>query len=160
MSVQAGLGLGSNLGDRAGQIDNALKLLCALKGVTLKARASLYESPPWGDVDQPPFLNTAALIETDLSPQVLLKAVKSIEKDVGRVPSRRWGPRHIDVDILFYADLEVDESRLTLPHRALFDRAFVLVPLAEIASKLRINGRSVRDAAAAHPDTSTLRKID
>ena len=156
----AGLGLGANLGDRAGQIKRALERIAELDGIDLLATASLYESPPWGVLDQPAFLNTAGLIQTTLSPQDLLIAVKEVEQEVGRVASRRWGPRHIDIDILFYGELELDEDRLGLPHKALFDRAFVLVPLAEIAPDLIVQKKRVRDAAIAHPDTSSLKKLN
>ncbi|MEO0809910.1 MAG: 2-amino-4-hydroxy-6-hydroxymethyldihydropteridine diphosphokinase [Pseudomonadota bacterium] len=155
----AGLGLGANLGDRAGQINRALELIAELDGIDLLATACLYESPPWGDLDQPPFLNTAGLIQTTLSPQNLLNGVKEVEQVVGRIASRRWGPRHIDIDILFYGALELDEDRLTLPHKALFDRAFVLVPLAEIAPDLIIQKKRVRDVAIAHPDTGSLKRL-
>ena len=125
------LSLGSNLGDRVGNLRAALT---ALEGVAeIEKVSSLYETEPVGVVDQPAFLNLAVRGSTQLSPGELLEALKRIERDVGRVPSFRWGPRVVDVDILMYGDLVVDSPDLTIPHKEMMNRAFVLVPLAEIA---------------------------
>jgi 2-amino-4-hydroxy-6-hydroxymethyldihydropteridine diphosphokinase len=128
------LGLGSNLGDREANIESALEML-GQEARILKV-SSLYETEPVGYKDQPWFLNCVCLIETDLSPQALLDSAKTIEKNLGRKPTRRFGPRLIDIDILFYDDLILDAPDLTIPHPRLAERAFVLVPLKEIAPNL------------------------
>lgn len=147
--IQIGLGLGSNLGDAPGHIARALKLVEERGVACLAAVSRIYRTPPWGPVAQPDFANACALATTRLAPPALLAALKRIETDMGRVAAVRWGPRLIDLDILFYGDARVDAPGLTIPHTHLFERAFVLVPLAEIAPDLRIAGRSVGEAARA-----------
>lgn len=131
----ARIGLGANLGDAAAQIERALAALGALG--TVRARSRLYRSKPWGVTDQPPFVNAAALLETALAPRRLLAELKRLERELGRTPSARWGPRAIDLDILAYDDLELREPDLVIPHERLFERAFALVPLAEIDATYR-----------------------
>lgn len=144
-----GLGLGSNLGDAPGNIARALKLI-GERGVARADKISrLYRTPPWGPVAQPDFANACALAWTRLPPHDLLAALKRIEADMGREASERWGPRLIDLDILFYGERSLDEPGLTLPHKHLFERAFVLIPLADVAPDLRIAGRSIAEAAQA-----------
>ena len=109
----------------------------------------IYRTPPWGDLNQGDFANACAIGETSLGAYELLAAVKTIEADMGREPTRRWGPRLIDVDILFLGDHTLDDPELTLPHKELFRRAFVLAPLAEIAPGFLIDGVEVSAAAAA-----------
>jgi 2-amino-4-hydroxy-6-hydroxymethyldihydropteridine diphosphokinase len=118
--------------------------------VKLIARSSDYLTPPWGVTDQPPFVNCAILVETPLSPRALLDRALTIERALGRdrAKEQRWGPRTIDIDLIAYGDVAVDEPGLTLPHPRLFERAFVLVPLAEIVPDRMIAGRRVRDALA------------
>ena len=128
------LSMGSNLGHREENIKSALKML-GQEARILKV-SSLYETDPVGYKDQPWFLNCVCSVETDLSPQALLKLAKTIEKSLGRKPTRRFGPRLIDIDILFYDDLILDSPDLTIPHPRLAERAFVLVPLKEIAPNL------------------------
>jgi len=128
------LSLGSNLGDRKKNIASALKML-GQEAQILKV-SSLYETEPVGYKDQPWFLNCVCSIETDLSPQALLKFVKATERKMGRKPTRCFGPRLIDIDILLYDDLILDSPDLTIPHPRLEERAFVLLPLREIASQL------------------------
>jgi 2-amino-4-hydroxy-6-hydroxymethyldihydropteridine diphosphokinase len=161
--ADAYLGLGSNLGDRAANLDEATRRLGSAAGTAVVARSGVYETPPWGDADQPPFLNAALRIETSLSPLELLDLALSTERDLGRVRTRRWGPRTIDIDLLAYDDLGIADERLTLPHPRLFERAFVLVPLAEIAPQQRIGGVTAAEAASRidktgvallRPDTS------
>ncbi len=127
--------LGGNLGDRMAALTEALRMLDATPGMHRTGCSSMYETEPWAVADQPNFLNLVAAYETILSPQDLLAACKSVEAEVGRVASYRWGPRIIDVDILLYGDLVVDlaEPDLQIPHPRMALRAFVLVPLAEIA---------------------------
>lgn len=146
--TQIGLGLGSNIGDKAGNIGRALGLLRARGIIRVTAVSSIYRTAPWGYVEQDFFANACALAETRLSPLELLGATNTIERDMGREPTVRWGPRLIDIDILFYGDARFEHPDLNLPHKALFERAFVLVPLAEIAPSLSLSGRSIKEAAA------------
>ena len=125
--------LGSNLGDRSGSLREAQRMLDELDGVRVTATSDSYETEPVGRADQPAFLNVAVEIETDLEPLELLDAVKDIERRLGRVPSGRWGPRTIDIDIILWGDRVMDTDRLMLPHKEFRRRAFVLAPLADIA---------------------------
>ncbi len=146
--AKAYLGLGSNLGDRRANILSAIERLNGLRGVTVLRAASLYESAPVGFTDQPRFLNTAIEIETAMPPLELLAAAQSVEQDLGRVRTVRWGPRTIDIDILLYDGVTMDDPALTIPHPRITERAFVLLPLAELIPDCILNGRSVRDLAA------------
>jgi 2-amino-4-hydroxy-6-hydroxymethyldihydropteridine diphosphokinase len=145
----AGIGLGSNIGDKPANIRRALVLLEERGILHLTAVSSIYRTPPWGYEEQEFFANACALGETRLSPLELLAATHAIEKIMGRQPSFRWGPRLIDIDILFYGAGTFDHPKLHLPHKELFRRAFVLIPLAEIAPSLEIAGRSISQAAAS-----------
>jgi 2-amino-4-hydroxy-6-hydroxymethyldihydropteridine diphosphokinase len=129
------LGLGTNLGDRAANLKRAIVGLD--EGIAVTAVSPIYETDAWGVEDQPDFLNMCVSGETNLSPNELLQFVKRLEIRLGRTPSERWGPRLIDIDILFYDLLNVNEPDLTLPHKGLADRATVLVPLADIAPDLQ-----------------------
>ena len=126
----AAIGLGSNEGDAAGHVRRAFTRLGELG--TVVARSALYRSPPWGVTEQAAFVNAAALVDTALEPRALLGALQRIEREAGRVPTYRWGPRVLDLDILAYGDERVDEPDLVIPHARLTERAFALVPLAEI----------------------------
>lgn len=136
--VEALLALGGNVGNSRAILDRAIALLCDGKDVRLTARSSDYATPPWGVTDQPPFINCAIAVETALAPQALLARALEVERALGRdrAHEQRWGPRRIDIDLLAYDDVALDEPGLTLPHPRLFERAFVLVPLAEIAPAL------------------------
>ena len=126
----ARIGLGSNLGDA---LTNVRMAIGALEKVgRVQAVSHLYSSAAWGVTDQPDFCNAAVLLETELSPHGLLARLKVMESALGRVPSYRWGPRSIDLDILAYDDIVLDDPELTLPHPRLFERAFALGPLSEI----------------------------
>ena len=140
------LGLGGNLGDPAAAIDAALQRLDA-RGARMTARSHLYRTPAWGVTDQPDFVNLCAAGETALRPRDLLDVIQRIEVELGRERRERWGPRVIDIDILTYGDCVIDEPGLTIPHPHLTARAFVLVPLLDIAPDRIIAGRSVRDWA-------------
>ena len=142
------LGLGGNVGYAAATIAAALARLDD-GGVRIVARSSLYRTAPWGKTDQPPFVNACARAETELSPRALLDRILAAELDLGRQRGERWGPRTIDIDILDYDGLTLDQPGLTLPHPRLTERAFVLIPLAEIAADRVIAGRPVRDWATA-----------
>ena len=146
--TNTGLELGSNIGDKAGNIARALELLEERGIIRLSAVSSIYRTAPWGYVEQDFFANACAMGETRLPPLELLAATNAVEIDMGRQPSVRWGPRLIDIDILFHGHASFAHAQLNLPHKDLFERAFVLVPLAEIAPHLNISGRSIANAAA------------
>jgi 2-amino-4-hydroxy-6-hydroxymethyldihydropteridine diphosphokinase len=148
--VEALLGLGGNVGDVQSTLDQAVAVLCDGQDVRLLARSSDYRTPPWGVTDQPPFVNLALVIDTTLTPRALLDRALRVETMFGRDRAReqRWGPRSLDIDIIAFDGLELTEAGLTLPHPRLFERAFVLAPLAEIAPDRRIKGIAIRDALA------------
>jgi 2-amino-4-hydroxy-6-hydroxymethyldihydropteridine diphosphokinase len=140
------LGLGSNVGDRERKLREALARLDSTAGVAAVNTSSIYETVPWGDADQPPFLNMVALVRSSLPPQALLAEAKLAEAELGRRPTRKWGPREIDIDLLLCEGLEVDTPELKVPHPLMMERQFVLVPLAEIAPGLLMpDGRSAAE---------------
>jgi 2-amino-4-hydroxy-6-hydroxymethyldihydropteridine diphosphokinase len=128
--LRALLGLGANLGDPVATLNEAKARLGLIGRVT--AASALYRTPPWGVLDQPSFVNAALALDTALDPDALLAALKALERDLGRVASERWGPRAIDLDILDVDGVRRDDPQLTIPHARLLERAFALVPLAEI----------------------------
>ena len=128
------LALGTNLGDRSANLRAAIQALAP--EIKVIVESMVYETPPWGYVNQPAFLNMAVKCKTDLDIESLLKCLKQLEVRLGREQSFHWGPRLIDIDILFYDDLILESDSLTIPHPRLHERAFVLVPLAEIAPDL------------------------
>jgi 2-amino-4-hydroxy-6-hydroxymethyldihydropteridine diphosphokinase len=148
--AEALIALGGNVGDVRATFDRTVAMLCDGVAVRLVARSSDYRTPPWGVTDQPAFINAAIAVTTSLPPHGLLARAQDCERALGRDRSheRRWGPRTIDIDILAYDDLKLEGGGLTLPHPHLFERAFVLVPLAEIAPDRVIGGVRVRDALA------------
>ena len=131
--ARAAIGIGSNDGDAEANVRDAFIELQSLG--TLEARSSLYRTKAWGVTDQPDFYNAAAIVETSLEPHDLLRELKRIEREMGRTTTYRWGPRVIDLDILTYDDVRLDESDLQIPHALMNQRAFVLVPLAEIDAR-------------------------
>jgi 2-amino-4-hydroxy-6-hydroxymethyldihydropteridine diphosphokinase len=142
------LALGGNVGDKVANLRRALGALASTPGVELTAVSRFYRTPPWGKTDQDWFLNACALGRTTLKPQALLERVKTLEVELGREPTERWGPRVIDIDLIAYDDIALKSEPLTLPHPELFNRAFVLVPLAEIAPDLVVAGVRIGEAAA------------
>ena len=151
------LALGSNLGDRLANLKAAIAALASV--VTVLAESPIYETPPWGVTDQPPFLNMVLKGETRLAPLALLEYLKQLETQLGRLPSIRYGPRLIDMDILFYDELVLNTPELTIPHPHLQERAFVLVPLADLAAELvhPVFGKTVRQFLAAMDTTGVKR---
>jgi 2-amino-4-hydroxy-6-hydroxymethyldihydropteridine diphosphokinase len=148
---EALLALGGNVGNSRAILDRAIGLLCDGKEVRLMARSSDYRTPPWGFKHQPHFVNLAIVVDTTLAPHDLLARAQEVELRLGRdrAHEKRNGPRTADIDILAYDSLTLNEPNLTLPHPRLFERAFVLVPLAEIAGDRVIAGRRVDEAARA-----------
>ena len=138
-AVTAYVGFGSNLDDPAAQIARAIDALEALPDTSLRAVSSFYRNPPMGPQDQPDYVNAVVSIDTGLAPRALLDALQAIERAQGRERgAQRWGPRTIDLDLLVYGDEVLSEDHLKVPHPGLAERAFVLVPLAEIAPQLAI----------------------
>jgi len=158
--AEAFVALGGNVGDVRSTFRRAIALLCDGSAVRLTARSSDYRTPPWGVTDQPPFVNAVIGMTTSLSPHELLARAEQCERALGRdrTHERRWGPRSIDIDLLAYDDLVLNDPHLILPHPRLFERAFVLVPLAEIAPERVIAGVRVRDALE-RVDTSGIEKL-
>ncbi|MBN8940030.1 MAG: 2-amino-4-hydroxy-6-hydroxymethyldihydropteridine diphosphokinase [Rhizobiales bacterium] len=144
--TEALISLGGNIGDIRATLDRAVALFCDGTAVRLVARSSDYQTPPWGVTDQPPFVNLGLVVETGLAPRALLERALAVEAQLGRDRSRalRWGPRPVDIDLIAYGDVSLDEPDLHLPHPRLQERAFVLVPLAEIAPDRVVGSHSIK----------------
>ena len=132
--------LGSNLGDPRQQVLDAIAALAGLPETRLLRRSALYRTPPWGVLQQPPFVNAVVELDTGLSPRALLQALLSIEQQAGRVRAERNGPRTLDLDVLHVDGVRLDSPELTLPHPRMADRAFVLLPLNDVAPGLTLPG--------------------
>jgi 2-amino-4-hydroxy-6-hydroxymethyldihydropteridine diphosphokinase len=145
------IALGGNVGDVRATFRKAIANICGMTQAALLARSSDYTTPPWGDLEQEPFINACIEIDTPLDPHALLFALQKIEIKFGRdrARERRWGPRTLDLDLIAYDDVSIERPELTLPHPRLFERAFVLVPLSEISPGRVIGGRAVASALAA-----------
>ncbi len=158
--AEALIGLGGNVGDVRTTLDRAVAAFCDGAEVRLLARSADYETPPWGVTDQPAFVNLCLRVATDRPPRDLLRRALAVEASLGRdrASGRRWGPRPVDIDILAYGDVVLDEPDLHLPHPRMAERAFVLVPLAEIAPDWVIGGVRVADLAA-RIDTSGVKRL-
>jgi 2-amino-4-hydroxy-6-hydroxymethyldihydropteridine diphosphokinase len=156
------IALGGNVGDVRATFPKAIANICGMTQAALVARSSDYATPPLGDAQQARFINACIEIETSLDPHALLFTLHKIEKKFGRDRARetRWGPRTLDLDMLAYDDIKLDKPELTLPHPRLFERAFVLVPLAEIAPDRVIAGRRIKDALAGLPTDGIERLPD
>lgn len=153
------VGLGSNLGNRAGHLARALELLRAAPGVRVGAVSALYETPPWGYTRQPAFLNAVARLATPLGPRQLLLALKSIERQVGREETFRWGPRVVDLDLLLYDDLRLRRRGLEVPHPGMLERAFVLVPLRDVYPDFRSPDGVSLDGLISRVGTAGVRRL-
>src|SRR6202044_1059157 len=141
------LALGGNVGDKAESLRRALRAVASEPGIELTAVSRLYRTAPWGKTDQDWFVNACALGRTTLKPQALLERIKSLEVELGREPTVRWGPRVIDIDLIAYDDVTLKTERLALPHPEFLNGAFVLAPLAEIARNLVRAGVPIGAAA-------------
>lgn len=150
MMPEALIALGGNVGDVRATFDRAIAMLCGMTQGALLARSSDYSTPPWGDVAQAPFINACVAIDTSLDPHALLFTMHKIETKFGRdrAHEQRLGPRTLDLDLLAYDDVTLDTGGLTLPHPRMFERAFVLVPLTDIAPDRPIAGQTPRQALA------------
>ena len=151
--------LGTNMGDREINLERALQLLTSRYDIEVVSISSIYETAPFGVTDQEDFLNLTVAISTSLSPQDLLQACLAVEQAIGRVRTRRWGPRVIDIDILLYNDEIMTEAELTLPHPGILQREFVVIPLKEMSPELVLpDGRTAVAAASDfHPDSKNVR---
>ena len=148
--ARALIALGGNVGDVRATFQKAIANICGMTQAALVARSSDYATPPWGEVEQARFINACIEIDTSLDPHALLFALQKIETKFGRDRARemRWGPRTLDLDLIAYDEVSMQKPELTLPHPRLFERAFVLVPLAEIAPDRVIGGRTIASALA------------
>lgn len=159
--IEAYVGLGGNVGEVANTLRAALDDLDRLRATRLCAVSRLYRSPPWGPVAQPDFINAVAALQTGLTATALLDALLAIERRHGRTRDvERWGPRTLDLDLLLYGDARIDQTGLSVPHPRLHTRAFVLVPLLEIAPGITVPGRGRADALLAQVDATGVVAID
>ena len=158
--TEAYIALGSNLGDARGNVQGALDAIARLPGTKLLGHSSLYLTPPWGLLEQPPFINAVARIDTALSPHDLLDALLAIERAAGRVRAgERWGPRTLDLDVLHMDGVLLEDERLTLPHPRIHERAFVLVPLNDLAPNLVLPGQGRVADLLVTLDTAGLERL-
>ncbi len=153
------IGLGSNLDNPEAQLAQAIEHLAQVPGLVLRGASSLYRSAPWGELDQPDFINAVAQVDTTLAPESLLDVLVQIEAVAGRARSRRWGPRTLDLDLLLYEGVQCDLPRLQLPHPRMHERAFVLVPLLELAPDIIIPGHGRARDLLALDDASSVRRV-
>jgi 2-amino-4-hydroxy-6-hydroxymethyldihydropteridine diphosphokinase len=153
------IALGSNLGDPRQQVLDAMRALGGLPNTRLLKRSQLYRTPPWGVLEQPPFINAAVQLDTTLSPHSLLDALIEIEQRAGRVRVQRNGPRTLDLDLLHVDGVQLDDERLTLPHPRMAERAFVLLPLHDLAPSLQLPGRGSVAELLARLDLAGCEKL-
>jgi 2-amino-4-hydroxy-6-hydroxymethyldihydropteridine diphosphokinase len=157
--VRAFLGLGGNLGDPVKSMGAALRVIGDDPETGIVAVSSVYRTPPWGKTDQPDFLNCAAEVSTGRGPRELLDLCLAAEQSLKRVRQERWGPRIVDLDVLVYGDVAVHEPGLAIPHPRMLERAFVMVPLAEIAPDLVLSAKTAAEWAQ-DLDRSGIAKLD
>ncbi|GMW02470.1 MAG: 2-amino-4-hydroxy-6-hydroxymethyldihydropteridine diphosphokinase [Candidatus Hydrogenedentota bacterium] len=159
--MRAYLSLGSNLGDKTANLVLGIRGIAALQGVRLNRVSSFYKTRPWGYIEQPSFVNAAAAVTTDLDPVALLDDLQAVERGLGRVPGTRWSSRVFDADIVLMDELQVESERLCIPHRLFRERAFVLIPLAEIAAEVvdPVSGRAIGELAGLFGNDAGLVKI-
>ena len=152
--------LGSNLGDSRRYLTDAIEAMARLPSTRVTARSRLYRTPPWGMLEQPPFLNAAVELDTGLSAEALLDALLAIERAAGRRrEGERWGPRTLDLDLLHMDGVRLADERLTLPHPRIAERAFVLLPLADLAPRLELPGQGQVAALLAALDHSACEAL-
>lgn len=152
--------LGSNIDEPRRQVLQAFSELARLPGTRVLRRSSLYRTPPWGEPDQPDFINAVVELETSLEPLELLDALLEIERAAGRVRVKRWGPRVLDLDLLLFGTQHIEVPRLHLPHPRLHERAFVMLPLAEIAPDLRVEPYGSAAEIASTLDSQGISVLD
>ena len=146
MKYKVFLGLGSNIGDRKETLCNALRLLSEIPDTEIVRCSNIYETEPVGYTEQDPFLNMAVFVMTFMQPCEFLRELQTIEARLKRVREMRWGPRTIDIDILLFGDLKINDEELTIPHPRMLQRAFVLIPFREIYPEKMIAGMPLEDA--------------
>jgi len=144
------LSLGSNIGDRLDYLTQATRLLNEHADINVTKISSVYETAAWGLEDQKEFYNIVLEIETNLPPKCLLEVCQAIEDELERTREIHWGPRTLDIDILLYEDIELEDERLTIPHKYLLERPFVTIPLAEIAPDISIKDTDILEVAVEH----------
>lgn len=155
--AEAAIGLGSNLGDKKQNLDRAVGALAATPGIAVIGRSGYWRTEPWGFTDQDWFVNACVIVETALPPRAILERCLAIETALGRRREIRWGPRIIDLDVLYVDGAVVEEAGLSLPHPHLLERAFVLAPLAELRPGFVVRGTTVAAALAALADDGVSR---
>ncbi len=156
------IGLGSNVGDRLGYLDSAVKELSELSTTKVVGMSSVYETEPYGNKDQPEFLNMTVELESNMDPDELFSGIKSIEAKLGRHRTERWGSREIDLDLLYYGNQVVNKKKLQVPHREVGLRRFVLVPLNEIAHFFidPVRGKNISELLTECTDSGVVRKTE
>jgi 2-amino-4-hydroxy-6-hydroxymethyldihydropteridine diphosphokinase len=162
---RAFISIGSNLGDRVKNLDRAIEGISRNPAITLIKKSSFYQTTPWGRTDQPLFINCAVEVETSLEPRQLLGFLKALEAKLGRTPAThkgdRWGPRVIDLDIVFYGDRIIEEEGLVIPHPHALERGFVMVPIEEIAPDLIYpgSGKKVSELTGGLEDREEVKRL-
>ncbi len=152
--------LGSNIGNKVNHINSALDALHANQAIELEKASAFYKTPPWGIEEQDWFVNICAKGKTSLEAENLLAVIQKIEKELGREKTIRWGPRLIDIDILFFGDRKIEKQHLTIPHKSIVERAFVLIPLKDIAPNINIKNKSLEQLISVLPEeANTIQKM-
>lgn len=160
MTIRVYIGIGSNLEDPVTQVKDAIEELEMLPDTILAARSSLYTGKPMGPQDQPDYINAVVALDTLLSPEDLFARMMEIEKQAGRVrDGEQWGPRILDLDLLMYGKKKIDEAHLTVPHPAMHERDFVIIPLAEVAGNMKIPGHGLLSTLINQVENHSLKKV-